>query len=332
MKLSTLLLSSAALVVAGSAYAADLPAKKGAPAAKAATGCPAFGAGFFQIPGGDTCIKFSGYARYTAEFDSSEVTHKSGTRLEVTSMSNTDMGALTGYVRVNATPSAGTVAADRGWVQIGGLQAGTTGSLADIAGTNPISTITGLGGAGTTGVNYSMAMGAATLSLGAYTPADDTASDGKTTSDVVARVKFSAAGASFTAFGASHNNDVGQGWAFGGKAGFAAGPATINVGGGVSSGAIAYTGVSSATAADSDGTDMYSGSTVFGEVLLAAGPGTLYADVGQVKADTDTVQYYAVGYNYALAKNLTVTPEYGYSNDDSDASSSTFYVRIQRDF
>jgi len=48
MKLSTLLLSSAALVVAGSSYAADLPAKKGAPA-KAATGCPAFGVAFSRF-------------------------------------------------------------------------------------------------------------------------------------------------------------------------------------------------------------------------------------------------------------------------------------------
>lgn len=71
MKLSSLLLSSVAFVVAGSAFAADLPAKKAAKAAAAGSnGCPAYGAGFFAIPGGDTCLKVSGYVRaddkYTA--------------------------------------------------------------------------------------------------------------------------------------------------------------------------------------------------------------------------------------------------------------------------
>ena len=67
MKITSLLLSSAAVLVAGSAFAADLPAKKAAPAA-AVVACPAFGAGFFQLPGSDTCIQFSGYVRYDATY------------------------------------------------------------------------------------------------------------------------------------------------------------------------------------------------------------------------------------------------------------------------
>ena len=65
MKITSLLLSSAAVLVAGSAFAADLPAKKAAPAA-AVVACPAFGAGFFQLPGSDTCIQLSGFVRYDA--------------------------------------------------------------------------------------------------------------------------------------------------------------------------------------------------------------------------------------------------------------------------
>jgi len=328
MKLSTLLLSSAALVVAGSSYAADLPAKKGAPAAKAATGCPAFGAGYFQIPGSDTCLKFGGYMRNTSSFDGSALTNTPAARVEFTAMSNSEIGAVKGYARTNfATDSA---SADRMYVSVGGFTAGAQGNLGDIAGTNPIGTISGLGGGSATGFTYAMPIGSSTLSVGAFDAPTD--GDGKASQDLVAQFATTAAGAKLTAFAANHPNDVGQGWAVGGKVSFAAGVATINVAGGISNGAIAYTGTSDGTSTDSDGTDMYAGSTVSGEVLLAAGPGTLYAGVGQVTADADTVQYYAVGYNYTLAKNLVVTPEWKYSNDSSDTSATAYVLRIERDF
>ena len=69
MKISSLLLSSAAVLASGSVFAADLPAKKAAPAAAAqSTGCPAFGPGYFAIPGGDTCLKVSGYVRSDSRY------------------------------------------------------------------------------------------------------------------------------------------------------------------------------------------------------------------------------------------------------------------------
>jgi len=64
MKLTkSLLLGSAAAVVAVSAgYAADLPSKKAAPASYVKV-CDAYGAGFFYIPGTDTCLKIGGKVR-----------------------------------------------------------------------------------------------------------------------------------------------------------------------------------------------------------------------------------------------------------------------------
>jgi porin-like protein len=55
------LASAAGLAVAGAAQAADLPIK--AKAVEYVKVCSLYGAGFFYIPGTDTCIKLSGYVR-----------------------------------------------------------------------------------------------------------------------------------------------------------------------------------------------------------------------------------------------------------------------------
>lgn len=71
MKLvKSLLLGSAAALVAGAgALAADLPARRAAPVEYVRI-CDAYGAGFFVIPGSDTCIKIGGRVR--ADFAASQ--------------------------------------------------------------------------------------------------------------------------------------------------------------------------------------------------------------------------------------------------------------------
>ncbi|MBR0829495.1 porin [Bradyrhizobium manausense] len=62
MKFKSLLLGSAAvLIAAGGAQAADLPVK--AKAVEYVKICSLYGAGFYYMPGTDTCIKFGGYLR-----------------------------------------------------------------------------------------------------------------------------------------------------------------------------------------------------------------------------------------------------------------------------
>jgi Porin subfamily len=56
-----LLGSAAALVVVAGAQAADLPTRKGAPAAEYVKVCKVGGAAGFVIPGSDTCLKITGY-------------------------------------------------------------------------------------------------------------------------------------------------------------------------------------------------------------------------------------------------------------------------------
>src|SRR5882724_10655350 len=69
--LTFLLCSAASLTVIGGARAADLPVK--AKAVEYVRVCSLYGAGFFYIPGTDTCIKFGGYLRVDTSFNASAV-------------------------------------------------------------------------------------------------------------------------------------------------------------------------------------------------------------------------------------------------------------------
>jgi Porin subfamily len=62
MNFKSLLLGTAAgLIAVGGAQAADLPVK--AKAVEYVKICSLYGAGFYYMPGTDTCIKFGGYLR-----------------------------------------------------------------------------------------------------------------------------------------------------------------------------------------------------------------------------------------------------------------------------
>lgn len=70
MNMKSIMLASAAALVATSAFAADAVKPDAAPvAANYVKVCDAFGAGFFYIPGSDECIKFTGYLRANARYN-----------------------------------------------------------------------------------------------------------------------------------------------------------------------------------------------------------------------------------------------------------------------
>src|SRR5215475_9005636 len=64
---SLMLGSAAGLLAMGGAQAADLPVK--APAVEYVRICSLYGAGFWYIPGTDTCIKIGGYLRVDTTFN-----------------------------------------------------------------------------------------------------------------------------------------------------------------------------------------------------------------------------------------------------------------------
>jgi len=231
MKLSTLLLSSAALVVAGSAYAADLPAKKGAPAAKAVAGCPAFGAGFWQIPGTDTCLALSGFVRSNNQYVSNTArgtnpsTLAGAYRINVDARNNSEAGVVRSLIRVEGG------ATSRAFVQLGGLTAGAADNPLDL-GLGYNYSGQQFGGSGIGMVSYSVPVGSGSFVVGITQPRDQNgryrdeilANDGTTNGsgaygartqpsasrpDVVAAFTTTAGALSMTVGAASHET-VGQ--------------------------------------------------------------------------------------------------------------------------
>ncbi|TXN79642.1 porin [Methylobacterium sp. WL8] len=162
-----LLYSSALLAVGGGARAADLPVKKAVPVEYVRV-CTAYGAGFFYIPGSDTCIRLSGRARYDYLYQASKVRTGSGgdvsgyvglLRLNLDARTQTDYGTLRAFLRLDVASRSGPfvtsasrqregqafpglgadafgrtqdfVNADKAFIQFAGLTAGRASSFFD---------------------------------------------------------------------------------------------------------------------------------------------------------------------------------------------------------
>ena len=158
---SLLLGSAAGLAAVAGAQAADLPSKKAAPVEYVRV-CSAHGAGFFYIPGSDTCIKLGGRARF--EYQYSQQFNRSGSftgmralgRVEIDARNSTEWGLLRAYTRIDIARRTGNIHSgsglrqgsaftgtgvdyagyaqtqvllDRAFVQLGGLTAGRTVSF-----------------------------------------------------------------------------------------------------------------------------------------------------------------------------------------------------------
>jgi len=161
MKLAkSLLLGSAAGIVAvAGAQAADLPTKKAAPVEYVRV-CDAYGAGFFYIPGTQTCLKIGGRVR--AEYAwlssrkmgnlggviSTRAQNESGFRargrIEIDHRQQTSWGTLRTFVRFEMTRGTGIYAAntnsgatgnqtnlDKAFIQFAGITAGRALSMFD---------------------------------------------------------------------------------------------------------------------------------------------------------------------------------------------------------
>ena len=344
MKLTSLLLSSAALLVAGSAFAADLPAKKAAPAA-AVVACPAFGAGFFQLPGSDTCIQLSGFMRYDASYKvdgadtntTAKYAQAGGYRLNLDARSNTEIGVVRGFGRIEGG------ALKKAYVQFAGISAGQQDSLADIAGTTA-DQFDPLWGQSGTGINYTMALGAASIAVGLENANDNnSASAVSDRPDILGRVSgtFGPVGVKVTA--ASHEAVSGTST----KSGYAVlGQLTADVGSGV--GLIVFGGMSEAAGkytdarglTDYNGTASAKGTSYGAEINAKVGTNGLIALAGvQTKnklVTENTRTSYSIFYQHTVAKNLTIRPEYVWSETKAGSAAKettgTVYLRINRDF
>ena len=117
----TLLGSAAVIMTMVGAQAADLPSKKAAPATYVKI-CDAYGAGFFFIPGTETCIKVGGYVRaeyqYAPGHDVFTATTTAVTLTQRAEAQDTSGTELRGRVELDArTPTSYGVARTLVWLR-----------------------------------------------------------------------------------------------------------------------------------------------------------------------------------------------------------------------
>ena len=158
-----MLAGAAGIATIGGAQAADLPSKKAAPVEYVRV-CSTYGAGFFYIPGTQTCIRIGGRARYEWQYsqpysrgDSTTGSRAIG-RINFDARTATEYGLLRAFVRYDVARRIGQIrsgtaarigtafegsAADfagvsqtqvdlnRAFVQLGGLLAGRSQSYFD---------------------------------------------------------------------------------------------------------------------------------------------------------------------------------------------------------
>jgi Porin subfamily len=109
MKLKSLLLGSAAALVAFSgARAADAVIAEPEPVEYVRV-CDAYGAGYFYIPGTETCLKIGGFVRYDIDVDSRAELFKKTTAVSVqlSAKSDTELGTLEGFMDLRQSFSSG---------------------------------------------------------------------------------------------------------------------------------------------------------------------------------------------------------------------------------
>jgi hypothetical protein len=162
---SLLLGGAAGLVAVAGAQAADLPMKAKAPAVQYVKICTLYGAGFYYIPGTDTCIKIGGYIRTQVEYnaggggiaigsggvelnqgrmtraDTNDVNYRNRAVVTFDVRTQGEYGVLRSYYQVGwavetpATSAAGTTANaywDRAFIQFAGFTVGKAQSFFDI--------------------------------------------------------------------------------------------------------------------------------------------------------------------------------------------------------
>lgn len=326
MKLKSLLLGSAAALVAVSgARAADAIIAEPEPVEYVRV-CDAYGAGFFYIPGTETCLQIGGYVRYQIDIDADGWTKNTRGQLTVDARSETDYGTLRGYIAFQGN-SNGTalltsggssvinaVYLDSAFIELGGLHIGYSDNAfdGDIGGE-----VDSLGGAKTDRIAYTFASGGfdATISL-------DDDGNGDFTPNVSANAGFTAGPAAVRLFAAYDNNAD----AFAIKA-----RVTASVSEGGTLGVAAVYG-DAATYVWSDS-----------EWAIAASYGQKVSDTIAISVGAQywqDVAWVAGRDKWAIGANIDWTPVAGFlarasithSDDDLTGESTGGYIRFQRSF
>ncbi|MDP9570399.1 UNVERIFIED_ORG: hypothetical protein J2W66_000859 [Agrobacterium larrymoorei] len=144
MNIKSLLIGSAAALAAVSgAKAADAIVAAEPEPLEYVRVCDAFGAGFFYIPGTETCLKFGGYVRFQTDFGrdasgTSDWDSFTRAQFEVDTKTDTELGTLRGFIgfrgnadngsafasATNASNTGSGVFVDQAFIELGGLKVG----------------------------------------------------------------------------------------------------------------------------------------------------------------------------------------------------------------
>ncbi|MBF9234172.1 porin [Microvirga alba] len=142
---SLLFCSAAGLAVMSTAQAADLPAKPALPVEYVRV-CSAYGAGFFYLPGTETCLRVGGRARAEIGYaqplvrGDDAIGYRTRGRIQVDARTATAYGFLRAFIRFEITRVGGlpynspgtvntTFGTGQAFVQFGGLTAGRVTSM-----------------------------------------------------------------------------------------------------------------------------------------------------------------------------------------------------------
>ena len=135
MNMKTLLGTAAGLMVASGAYAADLPGEAAPAAVDYVKVCDAYGAGFFYIPGTETCLQMSGrvrariaYSQATTTNGADSLSFKTDARVSFDARTASDLGTVRSFFRVKLDSADGTITADDAFIQVGYLTVGKFGN------------------------------------------------------------------------------------------------------------------------------------------------------------------------------------------------------------
>jgi len=329
MKFTSILLSSVALIVAGGAYAADLPAKKAAPAAAPSAGCPAFGAGYIVIPGTDTCLKITGYVRSDNQYRNRSDYTRPGSanyslgykyQIDFSVKNNTEIGTINSDVglldsssKQNSAHTAGTPYTANAFVEFGGLKAGQGSDILDFDNAYNNSGLAYQPTA-TPQIGYTANVGATAVTFGleSTTWSDQNSASTSTASrpDIVMAAK-SVWNPTFTSQVGFVSHEVNgttgsaQGFATLGRFDMNLAPVKLILNMGYGQGALAYLDNPTSSSgygygapmngtmhdSASDGSALSTESMYEGQVEYALGKNTLYGYGGQINASQDTNSY-----------------------------------------
>ncbi|MCR4267919.1 porin [Nitratireductor sp. ZSWI3] len=139
MKLKSLLIGSAALMAAATgAKAADPIVVPEPEPMEYVRVCDVYGAGFFYIPGTETCLKISGMVRYQMGFSNGDITDEFGIddgwnkyargEINLDARSETEYGTLGAFIKLRGTTSSGAPEATPGLNDGDAYSQGITGS------------------------------------------------------------------------------------------------------------------------------------------------------------------------------------------------------------